>query len=194
MDETILVQQLKKNSLKAFDKIYTLYSVRLYAYSMQYVKSKEDAEEIVQDVFTKLWLNRHSIVHDESIGAFIFKIAKNQIINRYKQRINSFEFEEYVNYYNAEKYAACDTCNLIEYDDFCRSLNKAMKKLTATQQKVIQCCKLEQLSVKETAATLQLNEQTIKNALSTGLKALRELLKNTDTFITLLIMLNYLYF
>lgn len=193
MDEIELVRQLKADSTKAFDEIYALYARRLYAYCLQYVKSREDAEEIVQDVFTKVWINRHSIVHAESIGAFIFKIAKNQLINKYRQRINSFVFEEYVNYYNEEKYSVCDTSHVIEYDDFRKSLDKALKNLTSTQQKVIVSCKLNQLSVKEVAQKLHLQEQTVKNALSAGLKILRETLK-TGISLLLLFLLKDLNF
>lgn len=63
MNEEELVYQLKQESQDAFNRIYNMYSARLYAYCMQYVKSREDTEEIVQDVFIKLWINRHSIIH-----------------------------------------------------------------------------------------------------------------------------------
>ena len=51
MNEEELVYQLKQESQDAFNRIYNMYSARLYAYCMQYVKSREDTEEIVQDVF-----------------------------------------------------------------------------------------------------------------------------------------------
>ena len=179
MNEEELVYQLKQESQDAFNRIYNMYSARLYAYCMQYVKSREDTEEIVQDVFIKLWINRHSIIHGEHLSAFIFKIAKNQIINRYKSRINSYVFEEYVNYYNEEQCSVSDTSAIVEYDDFCKSLKKAMKNLSSTQREVIECVKLNQMSVKETAVKLRLKEQTVKNALSAGLKVLREILKKS---------------
>ncbi len=191
MNEIEIVLQLKEDSNEAFDEIYARYSKRLYVYCLQYVKSKEDTEEIVQDTFTKVWTNRHSIAHAESIGAFIFKIAKNQIINKYRQRVNSFSFEEYVNYYNEEKYSVCDTTNIIEYDDFRKVLKKALTTLTRTQQKVIKCCKLDNLSIRETAKTLKLQEQTVKNALSSGLKTLRGVLKGEVLYL-LFILLNNL--
>lgn len=179
MNEEELVYQLKQESQDAFNRIYNMYSARLYAYCMQYVKSREDTEEIVQDVFIKLWINRHSIIHGEHLSAFIFKIAKNQIINRYKSRINSYVFEEYVNYYNEEQCSVSDTSAIVEYDDFCKSLKKAMKNLSSTQREVIECVKLNQMSVKETAVKLRLKEQTVKNALSAGLKVLKEILKKS---------------
>lgn len=179
MNEEELVYQLKQESQDAFNRIYNMYSARLYVYCMQYVKSREDTEEIVQDVFIKLWINRHSIIHGELLSAFFFKIAKNQIINRYKSRINSYVFEEYVNYYNEEQCSVSDTSAIVEYDDFCKSLKKAMKNLSSTQREVIECVKLNQMSVKETAVKLRLKEQTVKNALSAGLKVLKEILKKS---------------
>ncbi|OKZ33714.1 MAG: hypothetical protein BHV68_18950 [Bacteroidales bacterium 43_8] len=155
MNEEELVYQLKQESQDAFNRIYNMYSARLYAYCMQYVKSREDTEEIVQDVFIKLWINRHSIIH------------------------GSYVFEEYVNYYNEEQCSVSDTSAIVEYDDFCKSLKKAMKNLSSTQREVIECVKLNQMSVKETAVKLRLKEQTVKNALSAGLKVLKEILKKS---------------
>ena len=70
--EQYLIHDLKRGSHKAFDKIYQMYSKRLYAYSLQFTKSSEESEEIVQEVFVKLkhyvlyfllWLNTVSSMH-----------------------------------------------------------------------------------------------------------------------------------
>ncbi len=73
MNEEELVYQLKQESQDAFNRIYNMYSARLYAYCMQYVKSREDTEEIVQDVFIKLWINRHSIIHGDTSALLFLK-------------------------------------------------------------------------------------------------------------------------
>lgn len=49
------IRELKNSSRKAFNALYRMYCARLYAFAYQYTKSKEDAEEIIQDTFTKLW-------------------------------------------------------------------------------------------------------------------------------------------
>lgn len=85
-----------------------------------------------------------------------------------------------MNYYNEEQCSVSDTSAIVEYDDFCKSLKKAMKNLSSTQREVIECVKLNQMSVKETGwIKLRLKEQTVKNALSAGLKVLREILKKS---------------
>lgn len=188
MNEKELIRQLKKGSQKAFNEIYNLYSAGLYAYCVQYTKSREDAEEIVHDVFLKIWLNRNMIIQEDTLRSFIFKIAKNQLINAYRSRLNSFVFEEYVNYYNDEKLSVNDTHHTIEFDDFVRILEKVMGTLINTQKEVIKYCKIDQLSNKETAEKLSLKEQTVKNQLSAGLKILREGLQKYLIWIIILLI------
>jgi RNA polymerase sigma-70 factor (ECF subfamily) len=188
LNEKEWIKLLKQGSQKAFDSLYQMYSKRLYAYCYQYTKSREETEEIVQDVFLKLWLNRSSIRQEDTINYLLFTIAKNQLINGYKSRLNSFAFEEYVDYCDREDLSVNNTAYQVEYDDFCRLLDKAMKHLNNTQQKVFDYCKLRQLSSKETAKRLSLQEQTVKNQLSIAIKILREELAKIITLILLFIV------
>jgi RNA polymerase sigma-70 factor (ECF subfamily) len=188
MNETALIISLKQGSQKAFDSIYQMYSKRLYAYCFQYTKSREETEEIVQDVFLKLWLNKSTIRQEDTLKYFLFTIAKHQLINGYKSRVNSFVFEEYVDYCNQESLSVNDTAQGVEYDEFCQYLNKAMNRLSDTQRKVFDSCKMQQLSNKEAAEKLSLQEQTVKNQLSLALKILREELSKFSALILWLIV------
>lgn len=193
MNDKELVCKMQSGSKDAFNRIYALYARRLYLYCLQYVKSREDAEEIVQDVFVKMWIYRGNIVHGEFLSAFIFRIAKNQIINRYKARLNSAVYEEYVAYCNDMRFSVADTSAPLEYDDFRRRLEKAMESLTDTQRKAVEYVKLQNLTIKETAEKLRLKEQTVKNAVTAGLKTLRGILGNMTGHdeVIMLIILNF---
>lgn len=70
--EPELIRELKKGSMRAFDAIYSMYFKRLYAYCFQFTKSGEDAEEIVQDVFLRLWNVRESIRQEETLRSLLF--------------------------------------------------------------------------------------------------------------------------
>ncbi|MEG1649679.1 MAG: RNA polymerase sigma-70 factor [Rikenellaceae bacterium] len=187
--ESELIKLLIDGSEIAFEKIYQIYSVRLYNYCLSYTKSRETAEEVVQDVFVKLWVNRTNIVNNSSIGAFLFVIAKHQLINIYRHTVNSPIYEEYVGYCNREDVSVSDTSNKIEYDDFCRILQKNVTKLSKTQRKIFECCKIKQMSAKEAAAELGMSEQTIKNQLSIAIKFLRKQIQNIPIY-----FLHFLYF
>ncbi len=149
-----------------------MYARRLYAYSLQFTKSPEESEEIVQDVFVKLWTNRQAIRQEDTLRSLLFIMTKHQLINAFRARVNQPVYEEYVEY--REVMAESDPQLLLEYQDFLKRFKTAMKALPETQQKVITLSKLWQLSNKEIAEKLSLSEQTVKNQLSIGLKMLRQ--------------------
>lgn len=176
-----LIKQLAVGSEYAMESIYDIYSGRLYGFCFRYAKSKEVAEEVVQDVFIKLWNMRSTITSDAPLGALLFVMAKNHLINIYRSTLRSPIYEEYVDYCNRIDISESSTDKKIEYDDFCKELSKCVSKLNKTQQLVFNCCKIEQLSGKETAAKLGLSEQTVKNQLSIAVKALKQQLMITST-------------
>lgn len=171
-NEAILIQSLKKGSTKAFDRIYKIYSKRLYLYSLQFTKSQEESEEIVHDVFVRLWTNREKIRQEETLRSLLFIMTKNYLINAFRSKVNQPVYEEYINY--KDKLAVNDTEDNLLYEEFHKKFVEALKSLPLTQQKVITLSKIKQLSNKEIAQQLSLSEQTVKNQLSVGLKALKQ--------------------
>lgn len=174
--ERRIISELKKGSKDAFDKIYQMYSKRLYIYCYQYTKNKETTEEIIQDVFVRIWFNREKIRQDESLKALLFIMVKNHIINAYKANLNSPIYEDYIEV--KSEYSINNTHHQIEYEEFLNLVMNELKKLPMTQQSVIKLSRFENLSNKEISIKLGLSEQTIKNQLSIGLKALKDLLSN----------------
>lgn len=170
--ESELIKKLRKGSYKAFNGIYDLYAKRLYAYCMQYLKSPEDTEEIVQDVFIQLWQERKNIKQSETLTSLLFIMSKHKLINAWRAKLNHPLYEDYVNYVN--QFSVDDTGNKIEYEDFIKKIYDILADLPDTQQKVITLSRFEQLTNKEIAAILRLSEQTVKNQLVLGIKKLKE--------------------
>lgn len=173
-NEHFLIADLKKGSKEAFDEIYRLYAGRLLAYCTQYTKCREDAEEIVQDVFVALWNSRQTIRQEETLRSLLFTISKHRVINAYRFTLNSPVYEDYVDYQN--ELPAGEDYHRLEYEQYVRIVKDAIRRLPSTQQRVITLSRFSQLSNKEIAEHLSLSEQTVKNQLSIGLKTLRELL------------------
>lgn len=172
INEQELIKALKNDSYRAFNSIYYLYAKRLYGYCMQYTLSTEDAEEIVQDVFIRLWHYRKRIKQNETLRTLLFIMAKHHLINAYRAKINSPIYENYIKYTDA--LGTEDTSNRLEYNEFLKELQQALNTLPPTQRTIIQMSKLEQLTNKVIAERLALSEQTVKNQLSLGLKALKK--------------------
>lgn len=115
MDEARLIGQLRASSRRAFDEIYRLYAARLYAFCLQYCKVREDAEEIVEDVFVKLWTVRKDIRSEQSLKSLLFTISRRQLINAYRRTVNAPEFAGYVEMLGVM--SAEDASAHIEYDE-----------------------------------------------------------------------------
>lgn len=188
-NEEQLIRSLKKGSGKAFDSIYKMYAKRLYVYSLQFTKSPEESEEIVHDVFVKLWTEREKIRQEETLRSLLFIMTKNYLINAFRTKINQPVYEEYINYKGA--LSVNDTAHHIEYQDIVRKIKKAMESLSVTQQKVITLSKINHLTNKEIANEISLSEQTVKNQLSAGLKILKQKLGDSYYLFPLL-YINYL--
>lgn len=185
--EERLISALKLGSGKAFDSIYQMYSKRLYTYCLQFTKSPEESEEIVQDVFVKLWQNRTLIRQNETLRSLLFIMAKHQLINAYRSKVNHPVYEEFIDY--KDTLSVEDAHTRLEYNEFKQAFQKAIDSLPDTQRKVISLSRIHQLSNKEIAEKLSLSEQTVKNQISLGLKVLKEKL-NKILWIILLLFIN----
>jgi RNA polymerase sigma-70 factor (ECF subfamily) len=83
--EQLIIELLKQGNEHAFNSIFRDYSKRLYHFSYGYLKSREDAEEIVQETFIRIWEVRASIDSELSFSAFIFTISYRLILNRLRK-------------------------------------------------------------------------------------------------------------
>lgn len=104
--------------MKAFDEIYGLYARRLFAFCLKYTKSKENAEEIMEDTFVWLWNNRSTLEEAESVKPLLLLRAKHYLINAYRKVINSPVYEDYMDYLDHHNNTTADS--QLEYDDFVR--------------------------------------------------------------------------
>ena len=95
--ESELVKALTNGEIKAFNNLFQLYGNRLFRFALGYMKSEPDAEELVQDVFMKIWEKRLELKEDLSFKAYIFTIAFN-IIRKYflKKALTTKYFEHQV--------------------------------------------------------------------------------------------------
>lgn len=174
--ESRYIHQMKQGQYEGFDGLYRMYVRRLYGFCYKYTKSRENAEEIVQDVFVKLWTNRGTIMAEDTVLYWLFTTAKNRIINIYRSQVNSPNYEEYLDFCDTINLSICDTANKIEYDDFCTHIEKAKQQLSDTQKAIFHLSFEQQLSYKEIAVKLSLHENTVKNQVCLTRKILKQYL------------------
>ena len=87
--ERIYLERLRSGSYRDFTKLYESYASRLYAFALHLTHSDALAKDIVQETFIKVWVRREQIDLDMSFSAFLFTMAKNQLLNEFRRQANS---------------------------------------------------------------------------------------------------------
>ncbi|MEI7524178.1 MAG: RNA polymerase sigma-70 factor [Mariniphaga sp.] len=176
--ENDLVARLRKGDVNAFDQVYAKYAPKLYAFSFKYLRSKEEAEELVQSVFLKVWENRQKLRSDTSLKSFLFTIAYNEICNLFRQRNYLRKFVETTLISNREgsdePEGQIDALFLLE------QLNRILAKLPEKQRIIFVKSRQEGKSTKEIASELGLTAGTVDNYISESLKFIRSQLREND--------------
>lgn len=182
-----IIKKLREGSHEAFDTLYNVYADSLYGFALLHTKSVVQAEDIVQETFLKLWNMRASLSVEGSFKSMLFTIAKNQVIDIFRQQINRPNFEDYITFCEDENLFDNTSVEKIYYDDFLEKLTIAKQKLTPAQRNIFELSREEGMSNTEIASASDLSEQTVKNHLSAALKILRTELRKYNFIFALFI-------
>jgi RNA polymerase sigma-70 factor (family 1) len=169
IQENELVHSLTKDNLLAFNTLYKKYSGRLYRFALGYLKSAEESEELVQEVFTIVWEKRKELNKELSFKSFLFTISFNIIRKHFRAR--SY-LSEYLNSGSVDE-ADTQTTQNITYDSLYHYLTKLVNQLPLRRREVFILSRFEGLSVKEIASQLNISHKTVENQLTDALKFIR---------------------
>jgi RNA polymerase sigma-70 factor (family 1) len=170
--EREILLRMKQGDELAFEKIYRLYSPKLYGKLLRLLKSVPQTEEILQDVFLKIWEYRSSIDPEKSFNAFLFKIAENKAYDFFRKAARDKKLEA--------ELIALSTINYIALEEFVADneklvfLENAISKLPPQRQQVFRLCKLEGKSYKEVSELLGISLSTISDHIVKATKSIRE--------------------
>lgn len=174
---TELVKLLNKGDMSAFDVIYKKYSRRLYGFVFRYVKQETDTEEIVQEVFIKIWKSRDKINVYSSFESFLFTVAHNATVNLLKKRATEQKYKEHV-----KSLQSIDTTyeltDEVHYKELRQKFQSLLGELSPRQKEIFYLSREEGLSHKEIAEKLGISVNTVKNHLVSTLAFLKRNLDN----------------
>ncbi len=169
------IKALREDSYEAFNIIYEMYVDQLYGYFLMHTKSQQLSEDLVQEVFIKLWNNRKNLKEIGSLKSMLFIIGRNLMIDTFRTQLNNVELDQYVEYIEENLYDP-ETERIVPFDEYVNALESGKKSLTDRQLQIFEMSKEEGKSNLEIAESLQLSEQTVKNTLSASLKKIRSYL------------------
>ena len=155
---------------------------KLLAYTIRLAGNQVEAEDIVQDVFLKLWTIRHSLDGYNSVEALAFTIAKNKTFDELKRSRNeSLEDIELSRYHN--HFTVTDPETIAEEKDMVDHVKRLIKALPTLQQSVIWMKDVEGYEMSEIAAITGTQEEAVRVNLSRARKKIREQLLRLNNII-----------
>ncbi len=175
--ETILlIQGLKKGNHSCFKKLYDLYSSQLYSFSFNLLKSKNKAEDIVQETFLKIWDRRAQLKTDGSFRSLLMTIALNDIRGTFNQisRDNNLKNELLFQLSSSsEKYSPDDN-----YEELVKKLETLLDQLPEKRKQIFVKKKIEGQKAKNIAVELNISEKTVEYHVAQTMKYLKEEFKS----------------
>jgi len=182
----LLLLQLKQGHEPAFNALYLAYSKALYRKINSIVKDESIADELLQDLFLKLWEKRAWINTDLSFTSFLYTIANNLVYDYFRKvskdkRLHARLLINAVDYYlqTEEDLIGKETSAIIQ---------QAISKLTDQRRNVFTLCKIEGKSYQEAAAALGISVATVNTHMVNSIRFIKEYLRKNQEIGTMLII------
>ena len=171
-EERELLSLLKQGNEQAFEKIYKSYSSRLFGNVFKMVKSETTTQEILQDVFIKIWSNRASIDLDKSFRSYLFRIAENKVYDFFRKATRDKKIRAQLFASATEEYEHIET--MLHRKENALLLQKAIDSLSPQRQQIFRSIKLDNKSYEEVSRELGISVSTISDHIVKANKAIRE--------------------
>jgi RNA polymerase sigma-70 factor (ECF subfamily) len=175
-EDTKFMRGLKNGDKKIFEEIYRSYYPRLFNYCLSYIGNPEDAQEIIQTIFLRLWIRRDEIKINLSLKAYLYSATKNESLNylnhnKVKDKYSQFKME-------AEKPLQENIQQKLEKEELERLIKRAILKLPDKRRKIFELSRFDGLKYDDIAKKLSVSVKTVETQMSKALKSLRKSLKD----------------
>lgn len=160
--ENQLLLQLSEGSESALQQLFYLYHQQIGAFVFKLTRSRELAEEIVQDVFLKLWTCRHASQEIRNLKAWLFTLSRNQALNALRSQLKEKKVKKYLGDLPLSESFTQD--DLTQNDRF-TLMDEAIKLLPPQQQKVFLLSRYQRLKYEEIAHKMNISRETVKSYL-----------------------------
>lgn len=170
--EKIELHQLRSGDEMAFERIYHCYHKRLYSFAFKYLKSRELAEDAVQDTYIKLWEHRQNI--RSSVKGFLFISVRNRVMNMIRN--NKRMVLKHIQLEQQKSFSINKTDDVILYSEYQQILARGLKKLPDGKKEIFRMKSIHGLSNQEIATKLNITIHTVKSQYYHASKFIKEYL------------------
>ena len=182
LDFFTLVNELKRGNKLAFSHLYRMHYAKIYAFLRTLLNDEFLAEEISQDVFFRLWVNRESLDSQvQSLEPYLFTLARNTVHNFHKRKAVEANYLK-----TLEETTANSVEDNIYYQELLILINSAIDAMPPQQQKIFRLSREQGLQNTEIAERLHISKRTVEKHISNSLQDLRKVITKNYIFLILL--------
>jgi RNA polymerase sigma-70 factor (family 1) len=180
-DESGTLLKMKNGDVSAFDEIYLHYGPRIYRNILRLVKDEALAEEVLQDVFLRIWQKRHSLEVETSFKSYLFRIAHNLVIDLFRRAAFDRDLLTHLSRFSAESYS--NTEEITDLKDAEMLLTEAIDALPPQRKKIFLLCKMEGKTYSEVSDLLGISQSTISDHIVKATKSVKSHFKGNNFII-----------
>jgi RNA polymerase sigma-70 factor (ECF subfamily) len=180
--EPELIEGVKEGKAGAFDEMYLLYSKRLFHFALSVLKSSDDAEEVVQNTFFKIWEKRETMDPAQNLKSFIFTIAYRVTVDLLRERLKVKKYRTNILEKASTNYRIEDS---IEYADLLERINQIVKDLPPRKKEIYLLSRVNQLSYNEIAEKLNITVKTVENGINYSMNFIKKRLGENSLLVLL---------
>lgn len=186
--DTELVNLLIRDDEAAFSELYVRYKDKLHYFCLSLLKSEEETNDIVQEIFIRLWESRIFINPDLSFSSFLYTIARNRILNYFRD-IDIDAKAKSILAQNKPVEEDIIESDLI-YTEYQNILKEAIEQLSPQRKKIFNMSRMDNMTHKEIAEQLGISVNTVQEHISESLRFIKTYFgKHSDISISLLLYL-----
>jgi len=170
--EQELVALLQKGSMTAFEELFEHYSQKLFHFSYSYLKSESEAEDIVQEVFLKIWENRSKIKTGTSFQSYLFTIAFNSIKKSFNKKSKQDKFHT-----NLFDFLSTENSTLENHPDYEMLLSKldaVIEQMPERRKEIFLLRKKDGIPVRDIAEKMNISAKTVENQITEAMNYLKK--------------------
>ena len=176
IDEQVLIERLSRGDETAFELIFRHYYTGLVIYTANFTRDRDQAEDIVQNFFLKLWEKHLNIKSAQSLKSYCFQSVKNSALNFLRDQKVKSKYEDVINQMtrdnlilNEDLYVSSELQDIIE---------SSVNKLSDKCKEVFVKSRFKGLTNNEIAANLDISKRTVEAHISKAIRILKEELKD----------------
>lgn len=173
-DKTYFIaDRIKSGDATAFRGLFRMHYPSLLAFVEGFVKDKEVAEDIVQNVFMKVWIYRSSLDVAKPLRGYLFLLCKREVCNWFRKEVTVQRFMSGLGREEIDRLAASESPDPLEMDELKKIADKTIDQMPAKRREVFVLSRREGLKIEEIAERLGISPRTVNKHMQLALRSLR---------------------